>query len=307
METTILTKYTHLLDQLRGYGQAIVAFSGGVDSLLLLHAAVDALGSENVEAVIGVSPTLPKDELNRAREYCRKLGVVLRELETEVMEYEMFTVNPAERCYHCRVKLSHVLLAVGGEGKTLMDGANADDLNDYRPGIRAADEHGILHPLVLSGIGKQDVRDLLKYLAYPEEVYNRPSSPCLSSRFPYGDEITNEKLGRVEQGEGFLRELGFRELRVRHYDLGTGPTAIVEIADSEHELINDAMRTQILGRLKGIGFTRVYLNLEGFRSGSLNDALDLGGEEEGGEQGSEEREEKEGDKEEELVQGGRGL
>jgi uncharacterized protein len=186
--------------------------------------------------VIGTAPTLPDRELEEARSFARDLGVRLHEIETDVMDHEPFTTNPPDRCYHCRVQLSKVLESIASKGKTVIDGANAEDLEDYRPGIKAADEHGVIHPLIVNGFRKIDIRNALQGLGYPGEIYRKPSSPCLSSRSPYADEITREKLERVEQAESALRGRGFTELR-----------------------------------------ERVLLDMEGFRSGKMNDFIDVEG------------------------------
>ena len=281
MDGPVTAHYSQLIDLLRGFDGVVVAFSGGVDSLLLLHASVEALGSDRVEAVIGVAPTLPKEELKEARAFSETLGVQLHEIETDVMEFEPFTSNPPERCYHCRIRLSEVLDSVALGGRTVMDGANADDLLDYRPGIKAADEHGVIHPLIMTDFTKKDIRDTLRTLGYPAEVYDRPSSPCLSSRIPYGEEITHEKLIRVERAEKYLKSMGFRELRVRHFALAGNPTAVVEIAGSGLDMMTTGAREEAVAQLKSIGFTRVLLDLEGFRSGKLNDLIDTGQSKEG--------------------------
>ena len=277
MDSPVPTKYSALLDLLGSYEGIVVAFSGGVDSLLLLHASVEALGSDRVEAVIGVAPTLPKEELKEARAFSEKLGVRLHEIETDVMEFEPFTRNPPERCYHCRIRLSEVLDSVALGGRTVMDGANADDLLDYRPGIKAADEHSVIHPLIITDFTKKDIRDTLRTLGYPAEVYDRPSSPCLSSRIPYGEEITHAKLDRVERAERHLKSMGFRELRVRHVAIAGKPAAVVEIAGSEMVKMGTGVREEIIAQLKSMGFSRIFLDLEGFRSGKMNDLIDASG------------------------------
>jgi len=266
-------RYSKLREIISTFPGAVVAFSGGVDSLLLLHAAVESLGRENIRAVIGLSPTLPLGELRDARRLTGKLGVELIELETGVMEIPEFTSNPSDRCYHCRKRLNTLLKSVCREGWAVFDGASLSDLGDYRPGLRAADEAGVRHPLIEAGIRKKDVRAILRALCYPKEVYSRPSSPCLSSRIPYGEEITPEKLGRIEAGEEFLRTEGFRELRVRHYIIQGRPAAVVELGKRESAGLTPDRMNEIAEGLSGAGFRRVFLDLQGLRSGNLNDAL----------------------------------
>ena len=299
-----------------------IAFSGGVDSLLLLHASVEALGPRNVEAVIGVSPTLPKRELEEARRLAAELGVTLREPDTGIMDHGFFTSNPPDRCYHCRVNLGSILKDGGerdgekeraeGDGEKeraegngergksgretgspphhpgdhrtpeVLDGANADDPDDYRPGLRAASEAGIGHPLVGVGITKADVRTLLRELGYPETVWSKPAAPCLSSRIPYGQRITPEKLTRIEEAEEILRELGLGGsgsggVRVRYLETVMGDVALVELPDDLWEKgTRREGREELTGRLRRIGFARVLLDMEGFRSGKLNDVLGEG-------------------------------
>jgi len=280
MSVSTRKKYQLLQKELAANSRVIVAFSGGVDSLLLLHAAVDAVGSENVVAVIGVSPTVPADELEEAQKLAGELDVQLQTVDTGVMLDEHFISNPAERCYHCRVNLAEVLMIFHEEGAAIMDGANADDLTDYRPGLRAANERGVIHPLIDAGITKQDVRGILKYLGYPEQVYNKPAAPCLSSRIPYGENITLEKLKRIEEGERHLRKIGFLESRVRHLETSLGPVGVVELKGDGVDMLDAGVRREMVLFFKKLGFKRVLLNLEGFRSGNLNDVLDLEGWEE---------------------------
>jgi pyridinium-3,5-biscarboxylic acid mononucleotide sulfurtransferase len=282
-----LQKYLNLKDRLASFPWVVVAFSGGVDSLLLLHAATKALGPDQVEAVIGIAPTLPKRELEEARAFAADLGVRLHELDTGVMAEKEFLSNPVERCYHCRVNLTEVLTQmkhetegrVGGSAgergsAILLDGANADDLADYRPGLRAASEGGVLHPLIEAGITKQDVRELLRELGYPEAVCMKPAAPCLSSRVPYGEPITHKKLGRIEQAEGFLQTLGFSGMRVRHLETSLGDTAIIELpADQFSAGSEEEIRRKISTMFRELGFARILLDLEGFRSGGMNDVL----------------------------------
>lgn len=277
-------KYQDLLDRLGSFPRVVVAFSGGVDSLLLLHAAVEALGTDRVDAVIGVAPTLPKRELEEARAFAADLGVRLHELDTGVMAEEDFLSNPTDRCYHCRVNLTNTLHLlhdgrVGGSAgergnAILLDGANADDLSDYRPGLRAASEGGVRHPLIEAGITKQDVRTLLRELGYSEAVTMKPAAPCLSSRIPYGEEITREKLSRIEKAEGVLRSLGFSGTRARYLETSLGDTAVIELPAKQFaEGAKEDTRKEIASQLRDIGFKRILLDLEGFRSGGMNDVL----------------------------------
>ncbi len=248
-------------------GDAVVAFSGGVDSSYLLYKAVEVLG-RRVLAVTAISETYPEADLAAARELAGRLKVEHLEIHTSELEDDAFAANPPERCYHCKRELFAKLAAVATKQgyRWLAFGANADDLFDHRPGHKAAAEAGARSPLVEAGLYKADIRELSRRAGLP--TWDRPASPCLASRFPYGETITAPKLRQVAAAEAALRGLGFDELRVRYH----GPVARLELRaeDMPRAL---AERSRIAARLKAAGFAYVALDLEGFRSGSLNEVL----------------------------------
>jgi uncharacterized protein len=253
--------------ELAQLGSACVAFSGGVDSSLVLAAAARALGAHRVVAFTAVSPTYLPEELQTALDLAAGLGVRHVVVETHEFDDPSFTGNPRERCYFCKRELVAELARVAAETgcAALLDGANLDDLGDHRPGMRATAEGGVAHPLLAAGIGKAEVRRLSKKLGLV--TWDAPQQACLASRIPYGDPITVEKLQAVAAAERVLRELGFRQCRVRHH--GSVARVEVESADLGRAL---AARETLARRLRALGFTYVTLDLEGFRSGSMNEA-----------------------------------
>ena len=259
--------------ELAKLGSACVSFSGGVDSSLVLTAATEALGRANVVAFTAVSPTYLPEELDVARRVAGDLGVAHVVCETHEFDDDSFTSNPRDRCYWCKRELVAEMSRVAGEAgcDALVDGANLDDLGDHRPGMRAAGEAGVLHPLLEAGIGKAQVRRLARRLGL--STWDAPQQACLASRIPYGRRITEHKLAVVAAAEAELRALGFRECRVRHHDA----IARVEVGVADLERAAGADREQIVRRLKALGFTYVTLDLAGFRSGSMNEAPEAAG------------------------------
>ena len=254
--------------ELAKLGSACVAFSGGVDSSVVLAAAVRALGAKHVVAFTAASETYPAGELELARAFARELGVAHVVAEAGEFGDEAFTSNPRERCYICK---THLLAAMEGVATAhgcgaLVDGANLGDLQDYRPGLRAADERRVAHPLIAAGLGKAEVRRLARRLGLA--TWDAPQQACLASRIPYGEPITSEKLAAIAAAEEVLRGLGFRQCRVRHH----GPVARLEVEPSEIERAAGPARAEISARLGELGFTYVALDLRGFRSGSMNEA-----------------------------------
>jgi len=254
--------------ELAQLGSACVAFSGGVDSSLVLAAAVRALGADSVLAYTAVSATYLPEELAVAQGLAAELGVRHVVVETHEFDEPSFTTNPRERCYFCKRELVAEMRRVAAEHgcAALVDGANLDDLGDHRPGMRASAEGGVAHPLLEAGIGKAEVRRLAHALGLP--TWDAPQQACLASRIPYGEPITVEKLTAVAEAEGVLRELGFRQCRVRHH----GAVARVEVEADEIGRAAGAAREAIARRLRALGFTWVTLDLDGFRSGSMNEA-----------------------------------
>lgn len=266
---TIEQKWGRLKDLLQEMQAVLVAYSGGVDSSLVLKAAVETVGP-NCIAVTADSETYPPNELAEAAEFARSLGVPHRILRTAELSNEEFSANSRDRCYFCKKELFGRLEQIArDEGlRFILDGSNADDVNDYRPGSRAAREFGVRSPLREAGFSKSDVRACARMLGLA--AWDKPSLACLSSRIPYGTKITPEILKTVQAAEDRLHALGFRQVRVRHY----GHTARIEI-DSENfpRLISGETAGTVVAELKRLGYTYVCLDLEGYRTGSMNEGL----------------------------------
>ena len=250
-------------------GSVIVAYSGGVDSALLAVAAQRVLGAAAL-AVTAVSPALAARELTAAVNLAQSFGLAHRTLQTAELEREGYAANAPNRCYFCKTELYTQLgqLAAAEGFAWVVNGANTDDLGDYRPGLTAAAEHTVRSPLVEAGFSKAMVRELAREWGLP--VWDKPAQPCLSSRIPYGIPVSVETLSRIEQAEDYLRGLGLREVRARHHD----KLCRIEVGEAELELAF-ARRKEIVARLKEIGYLWVSLDLCGLRSGSLNDGLKL--------------------------------
>jgi uncharacterized protein len=265
----IQQKWDRLTALLRKMQCAVVAYSGGVDSSLVLKAAVEAMGPK-VIAVTADSYTYPPGELAGARDFARSLNVTHQVLRTAELASEEFAANPPERCYYCKKELFGKLKQIAdAEGiPFILDGSNTDDLNDYRPGSRAAGEFGVRSPLREAGFSKADVRSCARMLNLT--VWDKPSLACFSSRIPYGTRITTALLKTIGAAEDCLRVLGFKQVRVRHH----GDTARIEIDRTEFPLLlaGDTGRT-IAAELKRLGYTYVCLDLEGYRTGSMNEGM----------------------------------
>lgn len=248
----------------------VIALSGGADSALVLTLAAEIWGTTRVLAVTSSSASIPPEELDVAARIARRAGVEHVILEGRELEVEAFQANASDRCFHCREHLFSRLQTLARERGLphVLDGANADDLDDHRPGMRAAREHGVTSPLLLAGLTKPWIRELSKALGL--ETWDKPAQPCLSSRIPYGTRVTLEALGRVGRAERALRDLGFDVVRVRDHD----PVGRVEIpAEAFSALLEDGTRQRVLDAVKDAGFQYVALDLAGFRSGSLNEVL----------------------------------
>ncbi len=266
-------KYKTLVESLKATGGAVVAFSGGVDSALLLCAAVEALG-ERALAVTGRSATYTDREYEEARKTAAALGARHRAVETCELENPDFRKNPPERCYYCKSELFSVLKTIADrEGfSTVVEGSNLDDRDDWRPGGKAAAELGVRSPLAEAGLAKAEIRALAR--AKGLSVWNKPSLACLSSRVPYGEEITEERLERIGRAEEAVRAHGFAQLRVRDH----GTLARVEVGREDmgrffHNNLGDIVTRE----LKEIGYRYVTLDLEGYRTGAMNEVLPDGG------------------------------
>jgi uncharacterized protein len=266
LSESLATKRDLLLRLLTGYGSCGVAFSGGVDSAVVAQAAQIALGDGAV-AVTGTSDALAAAELEAARDLATRIGIRHLVISTDEFANPDYVANKADRCYHCKTELYSQLgrirerLGVG----VVVNGANADDLGDYRPGMRAADEHAVRSPLAECGLTKQEVRQLAA--AWDLPVADKLATPCLSSRVAYGLHVTPERLARIDRAEQFLRSLGFHELRVR---LHADDMARIEVPVSEvGQLCNEEMRVSVVVEFERLGFKFVTLDLAGFRSGGF--------------------------------------
>lgn len=264
-------KEAALDEALRRAGRMLVAFSGGVDSSYLAFAARRALG-DGALAVTADSPSYPRSHREMAEQIVREFDIPHRFVQTSEMERADYRKNAPDRCYHCKTELFEVLGQVREElgYDVIAYGVNTDDTGDYRPGHRAADEHSVLSPLLDAGLSKEEIRALSRAAGLP--TAELPASACLSSRLPYGTEVTPERLRQVDEGEERLRALGFRQVRLRHH----GVVARVEIAKDElPRALDPEMAAKIVAAIKPLGFRWVSLDLEGYRLGSLNEVLPL--------------------------------
>ncbi|MGC8713661.1 MAG: ATP-dependent sacrificial sulfur transferase LarE [Leptodesmis sp.] len=270
-----LTKLEQKLERLRALfaemDRALIAYSGGIDSTLVAKVAWDVLGDRAL-AVTAVSPSLLPEDLQEACIQAQEIGIAHELVETHELENPNYAANPINRCYFCKSELHDTLkpLALERGYPYVVDGVNADDLTDYRPGIQAAKERGARSPLAEVGISKLEVREIAKHLGL--SCWDKPAQPCLSSRFPYGETITIAKLQRVGRAEAYLRKLGLKTLRVR----SEGDTARIELPPEQiKEFVLTIDLPQLVAQFQALGFLYVTLDLEGFRSGKLNQVLQM--------------------------------
>lgn len=268
---TIEEKYKVLQEELRAMKSVAVAFSSGVDSTFLLAVAVDTLGKDHVMAVTASSCSFPERERKEAQEFCEKRGVRQVIVVSEELDIEGFRHNPKNRCYLCKHELFEKILAIAEENHlaAVVEGSNMDDNGDYRPGLRAVEELGIKSPLRAAKLTKQEIRELSKRLMLP--TWDKQSFACLASRFVYGETISEERLGMVDQAEQLLLDMGFHQVRVRIHGEGEATMARIEVLPQEIPiLLEDAKRKRIYSYFKEIGFAYVTLDLDGYRMGSMN-------------------------------------
>ncbi|MDP3765547.1 MAG: ATP-dependent sacrificial sulfur transferase LarE [Nanoarchaeota archaeon] len=262
MNDELNQKYEELKESINNAGSAIVAFSGGIDSTLVLKIAYDALGDKTV-AVTADSPSLPRKELEETKSIAKQIGARHLIINTEETDNENYLKNPNDRCYYCKTELYNKLNELSKKLgiKNILNGTNFDDISDYRPGLKAADENKVISPLKDAKLTKNEIRELAKHLGL--EVWDKPSSPCLSSRVPYGQEITLKKLAMIEKAENFLKDFGIRELRVRHF----GNTAKIEVNEYDKVIVHGNFDL-IQKKFNEIGFNEIIVS--NFKSGNLN-------------------------------------
>ncbi len=268
-ELSLNEKYNNLIRYLKDLGSVAVAFSGGVDSAFLLKVAHDTLGERSV-AVIAMLNSFPERERIEAEEFCIREGIRYFVCDIDELSIEGFSDNPKNRCYLCKSEIMRRITEIAKANGIahVVEGSNMDDMNDYRPGHAAVAEQGIKSPLRDNGLSKEDIRKLSKELDLP--TWNKPSFACLSSRFPYGEKISKEKLVMVERAEQLLYDMGFSQFRVRMHDM----MARIEVLPSDFEKILDRDNAlEINSSLKSLGFTYVSLDLGGYRTGSMNDSI----------------------------------
>ncbi|GJQ20503.1 MAG: adenine nucleotide alpha hydrolase [Bacteroidia bacterium] len=270
MTAELFQKYETLRNILSNLGSVAIGYSGGIDSTLLIRVATEVLGN-NALAVIGRSETYPTREFEEALALAHRFGSRFRVVNTEETDNLKFRENPVNRCYFCKTELFGKLHGIAAEEgiEWIADGTIVDDLRDFRPGMKAKTEQNVRSPLLEAGFSKNDVRELARFLEIP--IWDKPSFACLSSRFPYGFGITKENLMKVDAAETFLRDNGFRVFRVRHHD---DRTARIELGPVEFQrMFDNGFRAEVVRRFKELGYVYVTIDLQGFRSGSMNEVV----------------------------------
>lgn len=264
-------KYQQLCDLVRSFGSCLVAYSGGVDSVFLARVCREVLGERSV-AAIADSPSLPRRELSEALDLAERFGIPVRVIRTREFENAEYLANPANRCYFCKFELFTELVPIARAEAlaVIVYGENASDLGDVRPGAKAASEFQVRAPLKEVGLTKSEIRALSADLGLP--TADKPQMACLSSRIPYGESVTPEKLRMIEDAENFLRDEGFRDVRVRHHEAGQGAWARIELGPTEFpKLLSNGTGARIAGALRQVGYLHVVLDLLGYRRGSTNE------------------------------------
>lgn len=270
MEKANSCKLENLRKILKEMDSCLVAFSGGVDSSFLLKMASEVLGKDKVVAVSAKSETYPGEELESSKEIAKEFGVEHLVIQSEELQIPQFKMNPSDRCYYCKTELFQKLKDVAKKRglNFVIDGTNYDDISDHRPGMKALGELGIRSPLKEAMMTKEDIRSFSRKMGL--KTWNKPSFACLASRFPYGKEITKEKLSIVDKAESFLRGLNFKQVRVRHH----GEIARIELERKDiGNFISKGLIDKVIKKFKELGFLYVTLDLEGYRTGSMNEPL----------------------------------